>query len=596
MNMTEIPDDWWPSCLSEFAAEEPLRGEHVVVAEVSRPWMPCDKRILYTCLIPKDRAEALEGYRGSIGFECVSSGPWPFPPDGDYSYVPDFWVDGVEREEKFEPLVISWKSAGVTILLPDQGFLMTYGLISRQCEFGEVYWDDPCNNVFDVVKVEPHSELQHRPNTSHRVLIRRTYLEDYATLRNMCLAQVYFVEKHTESPDAISQQLADIGPTRFALLNREFDIRRRLGGNGILAQVWGFRHIIDPGSAPVSEDNDYGVLVWPGFGVVDGTRETDIDERIVQSSFVYVKDSVLAEYEGKSGFSIHPESGGVSYGDRWSVGLTSRIGRDLIQLSLWDLYKMTRPNTVRTWNNHCVDPPRVDDLDELRREPNVATRAKNIVYSMAELGEVLAEIARRACGSKQTGKELVRLDRRDLDYSGWWKADGVEPITRHAPLEMKEHDFMARCVDLYKIIGERLPEKLLRNMLTKKMGYSEDDLKKKEVGSLNLLDRLVQMAMCAGETGLNLINHAEQIRERISENAQPTPVQVLFDLSALRNRHSHAGRGKDADVLKKALQGLGICRQKMQPGWGIGVDIVYDRTAESLEEISTIFRRALSRE
>ena len=53
-----------------------------------------------------------------------------------------------------EPLVVSWKMANHFVLWPDQGFLMTYGLVPRlvQTESGipELRWDDlsaPCRDI-----------------------------------------------------------------------------------------------------------------------------------------------------------------------------------------------------------------------------------------------------------------------------------------------------------------------------------------------------------------------------------------------------------------------------------------------------------------
>lgn len=56
-----------------------------------------------------------------------SSGPGLFA-DGTASQ-PAFWV-GIhgDSQSSYKPLVLSWKAHNRTVLMPDPGFLMTYGL------------------------------------------------------------------------------------------------------------------------------------------------------------------------------------------------------------------------------------------------------------------------------------------------------------------------------------------------------------------------------------------------------------------------------------------------------------------------------------
>ena len=83
---------------------------------------------------------------GGIGHEITTSGPHPSPSKGSFVYKPEFSIwSGGYVSEGFEPLVVAWTTGNRTVLLPDQGFLMTYGLVPRtvKSKHGDaIHWDD----------------------------------------------------------------------------------------------------------------------------------------------------------------------------------------------------------------------------------------------------------------------------------------------------------------------------------------------------------------------------------------------------------------------------------------------------------------------
>ena len=107
------------------------------------------------------------------------------------------------------------------------------------------------------------------------------------------------------------------------------------------------------------------------------------------------------------------------------------------------------------------------------------------------LGEAVATIASQLTLTPLSARDIVGLDRGELEYHGWWTADHVEPITRHIPLELTVDDFLARCSDLYQLVGEGLSEASLRRLLTA-LGMPAQDLT--DFRSLRLLAHLIQLA------------------------------------------------------------------------------------------------------
>jgi hypothetical protein len=88
--------------------------------------------------------------------------------------------------EGLEPLIVAWQAGGRTILVPDQGFLMTYGLIPRSVQSATI--ERPRH---DVVIAKMASKYFFERRSEARVTIDREYLQDYATVRNRSPIQVF---------------------------------------------------------------------------------------------------------------------------------------------------------------------------------------------------------------------------------------------------------------------------------------------------------------------------------------------------------------------------------------------------------------------
>lgn len=64
-----------------------------------------------------------------------------------------------------------------------------------------------------------------------------------------------------------------------------------------------------PGLLPITTDPlEENGLAWPG---IEGSVTKMIANRFRPWDYVYVRDSVLAAYEGKPGFRVSPETGGI---------------------------------------------------------------------------------------------------------------------------------------------------------------------------------------------------------------------------------------------------------------------------------------------
>ena len=297
-----------------------------------------------------------------------------------------------------------------------------------------------------------------------------------------------------------------------------------------------------------------------------------------------MRDSVLAEYEGREGFSIVPEHGSVSYGSQWAVSYIRRVGRDLLALEVRKLYEGARPSVVRIWHSYAVPKPR-GSLSALRQQDNVATRAKKLVVALLEFGEALAVFQTKIMGRAFSSNDTVELDREELQYRGWWKPAQVEPITRNIPIDMVLDRFLDRCEALDKLINESFQEADLRWILCR-LGCPEEDIA--ELRSLKLLDRLLILCRLSKDTGLSVSAYYQELERRRSGRPSATLIPRLLALNELRILKAHRTETSFDSRMRKAFESFGLDRSLAAAGWGVMADRIYDGLIEELHNLYAI--------
>ena len=190
-----------------------------------------------------------------------------------------------------------------------------------------------------------------------------------------------FWEQRWSPPDKeLEERLGDQEMVDLDSRSRRMRLFRPSGGSGtVMAETSGGRVLAMPGSFPISGETDQEEgLIWPGIdGTVDHARAAGMLAR-----YVYVDDRVLADYEGRPEYKVHPESGGVKFGTQWSVSFCDRVGRDMIRLELRKLYDGVPPAVIRRWHDFAVNPPAETSYATNQRSLNVAKRAKTLTYAL----------------------------------------------------------------------------------------------------------------------------------------------------------------------------------------------------------------------
>jgi hypothetical protein len=574
--------DWWPAALAHVPKEDPWAHDHLVVAEI-KSFDNCGhggERITISALVPISDLEAVRQHMAALDYDVRTSGPWPLPRE-DEAYEPRFWIDAHGLPQgRYEPLVLSWHSHDHTVFVPEPGFLMTYGLVPRSVGNGAVHWDDPAGPVRDIVKVSALSVYSFPKWTHASVSICREYVQDYLTLRKKALVQSFWEKRFSPTDSEVDEWLGSEKCVDLDTSNRRLRLFR-LDPQVVITEVSGGRVLALPGPLPISNDplKSQG-LIWPGF---DGPVTRARAMAMKPSDYVYVDDRVLADYEGRSDFSVAPESGAVSFGTRWHVGNCRRIGRNLIELELKKLYEGVPAAVTRNWHKFAVEPPPPGAYRAILDEPNIGRRARALTYVIVRLGENLAALAQAVGLSGLAPDSFIGLRRSDLDYKGWWRFFAAEAIGRHVLLNMPVDAFLDRCLSINKLAVEGLVERSLRKTLHA-MGVPPHEIA--DLGTLKLLDCIVRMCQVARASGLSVATSGTEIWQRLSKDgtdpSQPIPrMFALYDMRVLKAHSSDYQK-----QLAACLGRFGINPSEAAAGYGVILDRMYDALVSEVESVN----------
>lgn len=569
----------WPNFLSEIESYSPLLGGYFIVAETSSHDY-CE-HILTPVLITPEHLEKLSP--SEIGYMVTGSGPHPSHHTKEYE--PIFWIHS-PKDINLEPLVLNWESANKTILWPDQGFLMTYGLFPRFVESGqEMIWDEPSEPTPEVIRLKPISNYNWGNASLAQLRIKQNFIQDYSTLRRRIIIQLFYEKKRIKINDEIKKMMGceKVFEAKFDTHSIRI-VEDSSDDELVLVEVRGYRILASPGDSPITKGRwDYGELTWPGF---DKPITDELSRSLTPIDRVYVSDSVLGKFEGHEEYDITPETGGVSYGSQWAVSYGHRIGRNTIALELKKLYEGNSPEVVNHWHKHAIDQSTIE-----RSKKNIVEYAKELVDEYLRLGKLLAIVSSRILDEEVTIKDVIKLDKQKIDYSGWCSIKEIERITWHIPSSLNKEQFLERCKRLNILTIEGLNESLLRRTLGK---IGVDSEKIKEYGSVKLVEMLIELCLISNKSGLTLSKEGKVIYERIDYDKINELLLRLFGLYYLRQQSAHY-MGKEGEIrFNEALSNFDIELSLVKTDYVDAIEIVYQGITDSLKNINNILTQTVT--
>ena len=100
----------------------------------------------------------------------------------------------------------------------------------------------------------------------------------------------------------------------------------------------------------------------------------------------------------------------------WSFTDCERIGRNLIRVSLRDLYKPKPEQEILHAHSFALDPAVVAQCDP--GEENIASKTRRFVAGLLALGESLSRLG-AIVGQDKSTEELVGLSADEIRDNGW---------------------------------------------------------------------------------------------------------------------------------------------------------------------------------
>lgn len=576
---------WLPQCLRHI--NEPYlkdSDDAVVIGELSS----ADRNgnvgtsFLHTALVPMDRLEEVLAAQGGIGWNVKSWGPGPIVDEGE-TYKSDFWVEGpAGMDDRLEPLVVGWEYHNKTVMMPDNGFLMCYGLCPRvQKDPDRIIWDDLSRPQYGVVSVKPLSHYE--ISTSHtgtEVKVDRQYLEDYASLKGCAVVAVLYEERRCSSASELEAILEGQEAESFEFPGRELIISRNEhhAEAPILCRIWGCRLVLVPSGRPISVEQD-PELEWPGFSGVM-TQDRAMEAGLID--YAYVSDQLLEQFEGRPEYEVNPIFGSVSYDGWWSLSHCHRVARDYVAYELKKIYEGCPPAIIQQAHRFAVDKAIVERQLQDLGDQNIGKRAGSLVEAFLSVGASVAALGDRF-GFAFQDEDIVSLSKQQVDYYGWWTINALTPLGYRAALDMTKAQFLERCVTVYRLI-EGVKERPLRRVLSQ-IGLDKGQLG--EFRSFKLLATLLQICELSVETGLDIAEQRAELVARWDQTVRLDDLRSLFALVDLRNAAGHNLGTLEAEKVTAALEAYGIQEDSMSAGWGLAVDEVYDHLIGSLNNIAT---------
>lgn len=588
--VSAVPDmadatSYWPALLSHLALPYDNGGsDYVTVAETSEA--PINgyvgsKRVT-VALVPLALVEQVLRSTEATGHEVDSQGPLPNVGDEGPPHRSGFWIEGFDRDMRFEPLVNAWNGSDIDVVVPDSNLLMVFGLVPRQTGVSSISWDDRRGPVHDVVRASTISD-HHLPKEERQhafVEIRRDYLLEYCRIKQAAAVAFYYERREGDGDLVFDQVMAGKDNEDLHLPGRLLNLQvhpRDAYGKRQFAQVWGRRIVIPKGKRRVFLEDD-PELVWP-----DHADNMTMHRAGREHAMAYVSDQVLRDYEGRAEFEIHPLSGGVSYRGQWSVAYCKRLGRDHIAVEIKKLYEGCPSTVIRHWHRFAV-PHAVAGADQATNgNRNIGDRAQELVQAYLTLTRTLASLVERL-GLVFDEAEIGGFSTREVEYRGWWTFKELKALANVVPANIALEGFLDRTVAVVKL-WESLKEAPLRNILLK-LGI--DRKVTEQIKSTKLLAAICQLATIGRRAGYRWPDDSSSFFKEWDKDLRLDCFVRLFAVNQLRQKTAHRTGDDFAASLAKDLEAFGIVEAAQAGGWGHAADAVHDRLIADIHAIAKL--------
>ena len=485
-----------------------------------------------------------------------------------YDYIVASWGDGARYSYNLAEKV--WMTLGLTPRL--------IGNADQR-----IIYDDLSAPLLSVASGDVSCEYEFTQSKNIKWMMRNDYLRNFLWMRNCYGFRVFFYESYIEETKELNQLLGNKDHYNKNISNwGELCIRRIK--NRILIQLHAVTLGVEPNRCNSTSADQ---LIWP-----DQSRPYTNEElrNFAIQKFVYVKDEFLEKYEKDPLYEAIPfkQFGdnfycSPSYKGQWSFQNCLREGRNLVRVSLYELYKNVPDEEIFHVHEYTLTQIEADQFD-LSQE-NIVIKVEKFLLQLCSLTTNLTNLDRILTGNSDTSKfsEFV-ID--DYKSEGFRAFPVLAKLYQVALINMYEQDFLGRCKTINEILM-RLKPGSIKNLLAQ-MGVERKQISDlKTLKLLQVLLNLVEKLDNDHESKETLISYSIDFNVLESNPKMAS----LFINNDLRNAEAHESVGEALEHLRK----LGFDSSSVQDGYGKALDFMFDKIIDTLDTLNRHIENVLNR-
>lgn len=499
------------------------------------------------------------------------------------SSTPDCRAKGGQRDYDISIsgngyIVASWGDNSHFSFFLAEDVWMMLGLKPRLVGESEqkAYFDEMSLPDVGIAHGDVSSEYYFGSSKDIKWTMRNDYLRKYLWMKGCVGVRVFYYETYIPRTDEVIKLLD--GGTHFKFEQSWIDFEIVDHGDRVILQIWGTVQAVQP---ELCEQLDKDTLVWPGHSE-SMTRQRASDIRL--NEFVYVDDSFLTRYEKDDSFDSVPFHDGSgyrtdpSYGGQWSFRGCTRIGRNLVKIPFYELYRGIPDREVYHVFDYAKNPTLIQESEYVGE--NIASKTFRFTKELVNLNDNLVALG-NIVGVPLSHSDIYGFNREEFDAEGIRNYPVLQKLAYVAPNNMQEQDFLSRCKTINEIVN-KIKVGTLRKLLVA-MGVPKQEISSYQ--AFRLLQAILNLCQPIVDQNedTSALCHANNFSDFKLQNEKLAP---LFINNDLRNAESHEAVGKAIDYLEK----LGLDKARLASGYAEALDFTFDGVINSL----VIFNRTLS--
>ena len=486
----------------------------------------------------------------------------------------------------YDYIVASWGDGSRYSYNLAEKVWMTLGLSPRVVGNDEqkIIYDDLSLPIIGVSEGDVASEFEFNLKRDVYWTMRNDYLRKYLWMTGCYGVRVFFYEAYLDDSSEVQQLLSGNSHYNKILGNGwgELDIREVDGK--LLLQLWASVVAISP---VLCSEQDIYSLIWPS----DSQPITRKQVRDIRSNkYAYLDDRFLEKYEKNKVFNAVPFkvynnfSSCPSYKGQWGFRDCKRVGRNIIKVPFYELYRGIPDQEVYHAHQYAVSEEEFIARDSA--EEHIVSKVDRLLLQLIELSENLPKLVKTVNGEIILSSQFIEFDRDSYNSEGFKDFPIFQRMAQVAPLDMYQQDFLSRCKTLNEIIV-RLKVGTLRRAL-RVLGASKDEVANLQglkllQGILNILEHLNEQL-----EDKDALAGSANIVDWKNENSTIAPLFVNNDL---RNSDSHESIEDAINFLER----IGFDTSTVSSGYGKALDFLLDGVVNSIESINRNITDVLNR-